>query len=58
MYASAPVQENIRILKERGCRFVGPAEGRLACGETGLGRLAPVSEILTAIRALPPEHER
>jgi phosphopantothenoylcysteine decarboxylase/phosphopantothenate--cysteine ligase len=52
MYASTPVQENIRTLTERGHRFVGPVEGRLACGETGPGRLAPVSEIMTAVRDL------
>lgn len=50
MYESAPVQENIKILARRGCRFVGPVEGRLACGESGLGRLAPVADILAAIR--------
>ena len=57
MYESAPVQENIAILKRRGCRFVGPAEGRLACGEVGLGRLAPVPEILAAVRELMIEEK-
>jgi len=33
-------------LKERGVHFVGPAEGLLACGYEGIGRLCPVEEIL------------
>ncbi len=52
MYESAPVQENLEVLKRRGYVCVGPVEGRMACGETGMGRLAPVSDILMAIRAL------
>jgi phosphopantothenoylcysteine decarboxylase / phosphopantothenate---cysteine ligase len=57
MYRHPAVQENIRILTERGCSFVGPAEGRLASGKIGLGRLAPLDEIFDAIDfALnPPE---
>jgi phosphopantothenoylcysteine decarboxylase/phosphopantothenate--cysteine ligase len=49
MYESAPVQENLRALRARGYAIVGPAEGRLACGEVGWGRLAPVPELLEAI---------
>ncbi len=52
MYESAPVQENLATLVGRGWTIVGPVEGRMACGETGMGRLAPVSDILAAIRAL------
>ena len=52
MYESVAVQENVRILRERGCRFAGPVEGRLACGETGLGRLAPLADIRAAIEGL------
>jgi phosphopantothenoylcysteine synthetase/decarboxylase len=52
MYESAPVQENIATLRRRGYEFIGPVEGRMACGETGMGRLAPVNDILAAIRAL------
>lgn len=52
MYESEPVQRNIELLRERGYRLVGPVEGRLACGEEGRGRMAPVVEILQAIRDL------
>ena len=51
MYLHAAVQRNIEILKERGCAFVGPSAGRLASGKTGLGRLAPLDEIMAAIDA-------
>jgi phosphopantothenoylcysteine decarboxylase len=42
-------QRNIAQLTADGCQFVGPAEGDLACGYEGIGRLAPVEEILARI---------
>lgn len=45
MYESAAVQRNIGLLKERGVKFVEPAEGLLACGDVGRGKLAAVDEI-------------
>tara|TARA_R100000027_G_scaffold22267_3_gene16149 strand:+ start:5425 stop:6009 length:585 start_codon:yes stop_codon:yes gene_type:complete len=39
---------NLKILRERGHHFVEPAEGMLACGYEGKGRLAPVEEIVEA----------
>lgn len=50
MYANPAVQENIAKLKARGVRFIGPAEGEVACGETGRGRLAPVEDIVSAVK--------
>jgi phosphopantothenoylcysteine decarboxylase / phosphopantothenate---cysteine ligase len=55
MYESTALQENVRVLRQRGCRFVGPVEGRLACGETGLGRLAPIDDIRAAIENMLKE---
>jgi phosphopantothenoylcysteine decarboxylase/phosphopantothenate--cysteine ligase len=52
MYQNVLVQDNIRRLQGKGVSFVGPAEGRLACGDIGPGRLAPVDEIIEAIEAL------
>ncbi|MCU0607643.1 MAG: bifunctional phosphopantothenoylcysteine decarboxylase/phosphopantothenate--cysteine ligase CoaBC [Candidatus Edwardsbacteria bacterium] len=49
MWNSAAVQLNVKILAARGWTMVGPAEGRLACGTDGRGRLAPVEEIEAAI---------
>jgi len=52
MWANAAVVENVEKLRRRGANFVGPGEGRLACGEIGMGRMAEVPEILAAIEAI------
>jgi phosphopantothenoylcysteine synthetase/decarboxylase len=39
-------------LKADGCAFVGPAEGVLACGYEGIGRLAEIAEILAAVAVI------
>ncbi|MCD8356341.1 MAG: bifunctional phosphopantothenoylcysteine decarboxylase/phosphopantothenate--cysteine ligase CoaBC [Clostridia bacterium] len=49
MYENPAVQDNIATLKERGCLFVEPASGHLACGDTGKGKLADVESIEQAI---------
>jgi len=51
MYAHPAVQENIRILGQRGYRFVEPGEGFLACGYEGKGRLADPEDIVEEVRA-------
>ncbi len=45
-------KENIAILRARGVHFVDPAEGALACGWSGSGRLAEPSEIFYHVRRL------
>jgi len=55
MYASAAVQENLSVLRERGFHFVEPDEGELACGTVGPGRLADVGKILEMARILLSE---
>jgi phosphopantothenoylcysteine decarboxylase / phosphopantothenate---cysteine ligase len=50
MYSHAANQKNLDILKERGAIIVGPAEGRMASGLTGLGRMVEPPEIMGAIR--------
>ena len=45
MYAHAATQHNIAVLRKRGCLFIEPAQGRLACGTVGQGRL-PDTETL------------
>lgn len=40
--------ENCRLLAGRGVQFIGPVAGRVACGDDGMGRLAPVSDIFAA----------
>jgi phosphopantothenoylcysteine synthetase/decarboxylase len=39
----------VMLVGQRGVGWVGPAEGRLACGVEGPGRMAPVVEIVEAI---------
>lgn len=39
MYGNPIVQDNIKKLKSFGYEFINPAEGRLACGTSGKGKL-------------------
>src|SRR5712671_6943383 len=39
MWNHAATQENVELLRARGATVVDPAEGYLACGMTGAGRL-------------------
>ena len=48
MYQHPATQDNIALLKKRGCHFVGPGSGALACGEFGPGRLIDTPAILEA----------
>lgn len=50
MYENPVTQENLSKLKARGFTIVGPASGWLACGETGMGRLADIDEIIGIIK--------
>ena len=49
MYENPVLQRNIKHLKELGCIFVEPEEGRLACGDVGKGKMADPSVIESAI---------
>lgn len=51
MWQHPATQRNIATLKGDGIGFVGPAEGDMACGEYGPGRMAEPLEIVTAIDA-------
>jgi phosphopantothenoylcysteine decarboxylase/phosphopantothenate--cysteine ligase len=50
MYSHPATQDNVRILKERGALFIGPAEGHLASGLSGVGRMVEPAEVLGQIR--------
>jgi len=52
MYENPLLQENIRKLKGLGYHFMEPAEGYLACGYEGKGRLPEPAEIVEEIRRL------
>ncbi|MGB9896315.1 bifunctional phosphopantothenoylcysteine decarboxylase/phosphopantothenate--cysteine ligase CoaBC [Thermanaerothrix sp.] len=50
MFQHPATQEAVRILEQRGVMFIGPAEGRLASGLVGRGRMVDPAEVLAAIR--------
>lgn len=49
MYDNPVTGQNLETLRGRGVHMVEPACGRLACGDTGRGKLADTNEILHAI---------
>lgn len=52
MYESEANQANMRVLRDRGVLFVEPAEGMLACGDVGKGRMAEPDDIVRYVREL------
>ncbi|MEW6446993.1 MAG: bifunctional phosphopantothenoylcysteine decarboxylase/phosphopantothenate--cysteine ligase CoaBC [Bacillota bacterium] len=50
MYTSIAVQANLRLLEERGFTILPPETGRLACGETGPGRLPAPARVVEMVR--------
>ncbi len=53
MFDNPATQENLEILRRRGVAIIGPAEGHLASGLTGMGRLVEVPQIVDSLRAIP-----
>ncbi len=52
MWLHPATQRNFAQLTADGCHFVGPAQGALACGYEGIGRMAEVADILEKIAIL------
>ncbi len=52
MYEHPATQANLELLRGRGARLVGPAEGHLASGQSGIGRMVEPGELLGQIRLL------
>jgi len=52
MWQHAATARNAAQLRADGVQFVGPADGDMACGEYGPGRMSEPSEILAAIEAM------
>ena len=52
MYSNPSTQTNLKVLNTRGVVVVGPAEGHLASGLTGLGRMVEPHFIFGHIRCL------
>lgn len=52
MWLHPATQRNVATLKADGVAFVDPAEGAMACGEFGPGRLAEPEDIFAAVVAM------
>lgn len=63
MWLNPATQANVALLRQRGIRVLGPAEGEQACGEVGPGRMlepdqlvallpAPRSNLLAGVKAV------
>ena len=52
MYAQDSTQDALHILQDRGAWIVEPAEGDVACGENGQGKLATIERIAGEAEAL------
>lgn len=52
MWKHSATQANIATLLARGVRLIGPNDGPLAEGESGLGRMAEPAQIVAALGAL------
>lgn len=58
MWSHAAVQENARLLRERGVELIGPDEGETAEGELGVGRMAEPDAIFArCVQLLERAHE-
>ncbi|MFO0628351.1 MAG: bifunctional phosphopantothenoylcysteine decarboxylase/phosphopantothenate--cysteine ligase CoaBC [Polyangiales bacterium] len=49
MWAHPATQQNVALLRARGVRVVGPVDGPLASGESGMGRMAEPVDIARAV---------
>jgi phosphopantothenoylcysteine synthetase/decarboxylase len=52
MWTHPATRANLETLRGRGHAVVEPAEGMLACGYEGVGKLAPVEEIVSRTLAI------
>ena len=58
MYESFQVQQNLQLLKDKGCNILSPIDGRLACGDVGKGKMAePVDIVDSIIQILMPKND-
>ncbi len=52
MWSNPAVQKNVKTVEKMGFQLIGPVEGRLACGDEGLGRMSEPQDILKAIEKI------
>lgn len=49
MWNNRIVRDNVNKLRKLGFKFIGPASGKLACGDTGTGRLETIEKIFLRV---------
>jgi phosphopantothenoylcysteine synthetase/decarboxylase len=52
MWSHPATRANVERLKEYGYNFEGPQNGQLACGDTGMGKLSEIDDIVSKITAI------
>lgn len=52
MYEDEATVSNLQILRSRGVVVIEPATGRLACGDTGKGKMAEPTDIVGEVQSL------
>ena len=52
MYLNPAVQDNIKKLKSRGVKFIGPVKGPLACGHDAMGHIANTEIIVSEAKKI------
>jgi phosphopantothenoylcysteine decarboxylase/phosphopantothenate--cysteine ligase len=57
MWEHPATQANVALLRDRGVHLVGPEEGELAEGESGLGRMAEPETIFARVQELLTTHD-
>lgn len=50
MWNHPAVRKNCKTIKENGAEIIPPAQGMLACGDEGEGRLADINDIIEKIK--------
>ena len=50
MYDHPATQENMKVLRDRGVKFIDPGVGDLACRTVGVGRMAEPDDIVATLR--------
>ncbi len=52
MWKHPATRDNIRLLRKRGVKLVGPESGRLASGKMGIGRMSEPQAVFEAARKM------
>jgi phosphopantothenoylcysteine decarboxylase/phosphopantothenate--cysteine ligase len=52
MLVAPPFQRHLATLRQDGWQVIEPAEGHMACGDAGKGRLPEPADLLTRLEAL------